>query len=118
MRNTPNCSPRAASLDEEALFAAVTHDVPHDQEIAFEPELLDEHQFAFELAMRAFPEIAVAASVALMLAFSGTLAQERHHRLAVGHRVTRELVAKIFQREFEMRGNFLRVGNRLRKIGK
>src|SRR5690606_15031688 len=40
---------RAAALAEDALAPREAHDVPHDQEIAREPELGDEREFVCDL---------------------------------------------------------------------
>ena len=96
-----------ATLHENAVVTAEADDVPHDEEVAFEVELLDEGEFALDLAMRAFAEVSFAGmAVALACAFVGALAQEGHHGLAFGHGIARELVAEIGEREFESRGKF------------
>ena len=72
---------RAAPLDEDVLLPAEIDDVPDDQEVAGEIELLDEIELARDLGARAI--------VIRPVAFAGArlrdLAQERRHRLARRH---------------------------------
>ncbi len=42
----------AAALDEDALLAAEANDVPDDEEVAGESELLDEFEFPVRLLLR------------------------------------------------------------------
>ena len=96
-----------------SLLAAEAHDVPDDQEIAGQLELLDERQLALDLPARAL----VIRPVAQARAFLGALAQERHLRFAVGHGIAREFVAEVGQRELQARGDFARVGDGFGQIG-
>ena len=84
---------RAAALHENVVLQAELHDVPDDQEIAFQLEFLDQREFAFDLS----PGFFVVRTEALARAFVGALAQKRSHRFAVADRIARELVAEIFQ---------------------
>ena len=88
---------RPAPLREDAVLPAVIDDVPDDQEIAGEVELLDERQLAVDL--RAGPR--VIRPVALARTRVGNLPQERRHRLAIGDRVARKAVAQIRHRVLE-----------------
>ena len=47
---------RAAALHQDALLAAVAHDVPHDQEISGQFELFDQREFALDLPSGALPQ--------------------------------------------------------------
>ena len=70
---------RAATLARESRWSRQnSHDVPDDQEIAGQFQLLDERQLAFDLLPRAL----VIGLVAMARAFVGALAQERVHRFA------------------------------------
>ena len=61
---------RAASLHQDVLLAAVLHDVPDDEEISGELELLDQRQLAFDLAAGALPEFALSgAQITIARAF-------------------------------------------------
>ena len=64
---------RAASLDEDVVLPAEIDDVPDDEEIAGELELLDQIELARDLRARAV----VVRPVALARADLGDLAQER-----------------------------------------
>ncbi len=101
------------------LRAAVANDVPHDEEIAGQFEMLDERQFALDLALGALPQLALSrAQIAVASAFHGARPQKRVHGFAVGDGIARELVAKIVQRECETRGQLQRVRDGVRQIGK
>ena len=86
---------RSASLNEDVVAPAELDDVPDDQEIAFERKLLDQLQFALDLFSVPFFVRAIALARSFIHAFS----QERRHRLAVRHRIARELVSQILKRE-------------------
>ena len=92
---------RPAALRQDVVFAAEAHDVPDDQEIAGQLQLLDERQLALDLPPRAL----VIGTVAQARALFRQLAQERHLGLALGHGVARKFVAQVGQRELEARGN-------------
>ena len=69
---------RAAALHEDVLLPAEVDDVPDDQEVAGEIELLDE----IELARHLRAGLVVIRPVAIARADLGDLAQERHLGLA------------------------------------
>jgi hypothetical protein len=93
---------RAAALDENAVLPAKFNDVPDDQEISGKTELFDEPEFTLRLLLRSRKERRILLrQVARPHALLGAFAQKRIHRLAVGHRVTRKLVAKIVHLERE-----------------
>ena len=77
---------RAAPLHQDPLLPAEVHDVPDDEEVAGEIELLDEIQLALDLARVARLD----RPVALARARLRDLAQERRHRLPSAARGTRE----------------------------
>ena len=103
---------RAAPLHEDVLLPAEIDDVPDDEEIAGEIELLDEVQLARDLGARAI--------VIRPVPFAGArlrdLAQERRHRLARRHRVLRKAVAEIRHRVLEPIRQRARAGDGLRQI--
>ena len=107
-----------AALHEDIVFAAKADDIPHDQEIAGEIELFDQGQFAFDLLACAFLAVGIARAITRNHPFTGALAQELHFRLAVGHRIFRELVAQIFQCKFQARRKDLRIGDGFGKVRK
>ncbi len=47
---------RAAALRHDSILAAKLHDIPHDQKITGEFQLLDHHELMFELGARAIVE--------------------------------------------------------------
>jgi hypothetical protein len=100
-------------LHQDAFLAAEVDDVPDDQEVAREIELLDQRQLLLDLA----PGAVVVRTIAAARAFVGPPRQERVHRLAGRNRVERELVSQIGEREVEARGDAQRVGDSLRQIG-
>ena len=85
---------RSAPLHEDVLLPAVVDDVPDDQEVAGEIELLDQIELARDLRAR----LVVIRAVAIARAGFGDVAEERHLGLAAGHRVLREAVAEIGHR--------------------
>ena len=97
-----------------SLLAAEIDDVPDDQEVAGEIELLDQIQLALDL-----PRVARSSIRPVALARAGLrdLAQERRHRLARRHRVFRKAVAEIGHRVVEPLGQLAGGGERLRQIG-
>ena len=95
----------AAALDEDPLRAAEVDDVPDDQEVALELELLDEGQLALHLAPRAL----VIRPVAVARAQVRHRAQERGVGLARRQRVVGELVGQVVQGEAQPVGQRFRV---------
>src|SRR6185369_15448562 len=93
----------ASALYQEALFATVANDIPHDKEVAFQFETFNQCKFALDLAMRTFAEIPIAPSIAVTLSLSSTLSQEGHHRLSLRNRVARKFISEILQRELQAR---------------
>src|SRR5438270_4299034 len=98
-----NCTvrSRAPSLNQNALFAAETDQVPHNKEVASKVQLFYERQFAFNLAPGTLAYVSVGATVMLLRAFLGSLAQKRHHALAFRHGIFGELVSQIVERELK-----------------
>ena len=90
---------RAAPLHQNSFPAAELDDIPDDQEIAGEAELLNQCEFALNL----LPRPLVVGTVAVARAFVSALSQERIHRLAGRHGVLRELITEIVQSEFQAR---------------
>ena len=106
------------ALYQDALLAAVANDVPHDEEVARQIELLDELQFALDLALRALPQLALPrAQIAVACAFHGARPQKRVHGFALRHGIARKLVAKIVQREFQTRRQLQGVRDGFGQIG-
>ena len=103
----------AAALRQDIVLLAEAHDVPNDEEVAGQFQLLNHRQFAFHL--QACP--LVIGPVAAARAFVGKLAQQAHLRLALGNRVAGELVPEVGQREIQALGDFARVGDGFGKIG-
>ena len=88
---------RAPALREDAVLHAEAHDVPHDQEVAGEIELLDHRELLLDLRLglrRQRPEACAGA-------VPGDLPQVRGRRLAGRQRVVRELVAEVRESEVE-----------------
>ena len=86
------------------MLPAEIDDVPDDQEVAGELELLDEIELARDLRARAI----VIRPVALARADVGDLAQERRLRLAGRHRVVGKAVAEIGHRVLQPIGELAR----------
>ncbi len=87
---------RSAPLRQHATLACVARDVPHDQEVAGEVELLDHAQLVLELAVRAFGK---RMAVAHARAVEGETAQQRRLRLAVFGGEGGEAVAEVAHAE-------------------
>ena len=104
---------RAAALAENAFLAAEAHDIPDDQEVTAQLQFVNQRQFAFDLLPRAIVVRDIAAARALI----GEFPEQRGHGLARRQGIFRELVAEIFERELQARGDGLRVGNGLGDIG-
>ena len=104
---------RAAPLHEDPLLAAEVDDVPDDEEVAGEIELLDQIQLALEL-----PRVPrLDRPVALARARLGDLAEERGHRLSRRHRVLGKAVAEIRHRVDEPIGELARGRERFGHVG-
>src|SRR5262249_11365400 len=84
----------AASLHEDVVLAAEIDNVPDDEEIAGELELLDEVELARDLRARAI----VIRTIAFARADVGDLPEERRLRLAGRHRIVGKPVAEIRHR--------------------
>ncbi len=82
---------RAAALHEDVLLPAEIDDVPDDQEVAGELELLDQIELARHLRAGAI----VKRTIAVARADLGDLAQERDLGLAVGDRIFRKAIAEV-----------------------
>ena len=95
---------RAPALDEDPARAGLPHDVPDDQEVAGEVELLDEPELAGELLAHARRHGAVSPARAGLdeLPEVGDLGP------AVGDRVVGEAIAQILEREAAARGDLAR----------
>ena len=91
---------RPAPLHEDVVLPAEIDDVPDDEEVAGELELLDEIELARDLRAGAI----VVRPVALARAGVGDVAQERALRLAGRHRIVREAVAEIRHRVLQAIG--------------
>src|SRR5262249_28304700 len=100
-----NCtiSSRAASLHQDVLLTAEANNVPDDQKIAFQFQLLNQLQFAFDLKLCARLKIGRRFSITIAKTFAGVLAEERGHGLAIRNRIPGELVTKFFQCELQTR---------------
>src|ERR1019366_4664300 len=86
--------------------------VPHDQEVPGKAEFCDELEFVTYLCFRFFKQVLFGwIAVAFAHAVVHTLGQEAVHRLALGHRIMRKLVAEIVERKVEPLAYDLRIGN-------
>src|SRR5204863_6813182 len=74
---------RAAALRQDVVLAAEAHDVPDGEEVAGEPELLDQRQLALDLPARAL----VIRPVAVARALFDEEAEKGVLRVAVGNGV-------------------------------
>ena len=99
---------RPAPLHEDVVLPAEIDDVPDDEEVAGELELLDEIELARDLRARAV----VIRPVALARADVGDLAQERALRFAGRHRVVGKAVAEIGHRVLQAIGELARARDR------
>ena len=102
----------AASLHEDVLLAAVVDDVPDDQEVAGEIELLDQIELAGDLRAGAV----VKRPVAIAGAELGDAPRNEHLRFAGRHRVVGEPVAEIGHRVLQPIGELARARHRVRVI--
>ena len=91
---------RPAALHEDVLLPAVVDDVPDDQEVAGEIELLDQIELAGDLRAR----LVVIRPVSLARTHVRHVAQERRRGLAGRHRIFRESISEIRHRVFEPLG--------------
>jgi hypothetical protein len=90
----------AATLDKYVIQFAEADNIPDDQEVAFKPEPLDKSQFSLNLLDSARQQgFVMMSAIAMSYTFFDTLAQERCHRVALGHRVAREFIAQVIQPE-------------------
>ena len=95
---------RSAALHEDVVLPAEIDDVPDDQEIAGELQLLDQIELAFDLRPRA----SWYGPVPFARADVGELAQERHLRFARRHRIVGKAIAEIGHRELQPIGELAR----------
>ncbi len=102
---------RAAALHQNPLPPAEVDEVPDDEEIAGQVELLDEIQFARDLA----PSPLVVRPIALARANLRDLPEERRHRLVRWHGIVRKAIAEIGHRVLQPFGQ--RFGG-LERLGK
>ena len=101
---------RPAPLHEDVVLPAEIDDVPDDEEVAGEIELLDEIELARDLRARAV----VIRPVALARADVGDLPQERRLRLAGRHRIVGKAVAEIGHRVLQAIGQRAGARHRVR----
>ncbi len=103
---------RAAALDEDVVLTAEVHDVPDDQEVAGELELLDEIELARNLGARPIVE----RSIAIARPDLGDPAEERALGFASRHRVLGKSVAEVGHRVLQPVSQLGGVRQRLRMI--
>ena len=103
---------RAAALDEDVVLPAEVDQVPHDQEVAGQIQLLDQIELARDLG----PGAIVERTVALAGADVGDLAQERRLRLPRRHGIVGKAIAEIGHRVVEAIGELAGGGHGLRPI--
>src|SRR4029079_17128214 len=84
----------AAALNEDLVLEAELNDVPDNQEIAFEMQLLDERKLALDLIPSFFIVGTKPVSRSLLRAF----AKERGHSVAVVYGILRKFIPEMFQR--------------------
>src|SRR6202040_3849285 len=99
-------------LNQDFLAIAEPDDVPDDEEIARQIELLDHGQLLLDLPLRFCSE----RTETRRRSVPGDLAKERHVGLAVRQRILRELIAEVRQCEIEALRKLPRVVDRVRKI--
>ena len=102
----------AAALREDIVLLAEAHDVPNDEEVAWQFQLFNHCKLAFHLQARALVIGPVTAARPLVREF----AQQAHLRLTFGDGVSRELVSEVGQRKIQTLGDFVRVGDGLGEI--
>ena len=103
---------RPASLHEDVVLTAVVHDVPHDQEVAGELELLDHVQLARDLRTG----LVVVRPIPIACAKVGHATQERRLCLTGRHRVLRKAIAQVGHRELQAIGQREGTRERLRLV--
>jgi hypothetical protein len=101
---------RAASLDEDALVSAELDDLPDDQEVSRQAELLDDGQFVLELGSHAGRNRSVTPSCAL----EREAAQASVRGLVRGQRKVGKAVSEIGESEPAAFGDRARIAQRLR----
>ena len=99
---------RPAALHQDVVLPAEIDDVPDDEEVAGELQLLDQVQLARDLRARAV----VVRPVALARADVGDLPQERDLRFAGRHRVIGKAIAEIGHRVVQAIGQLARARGR------
>ncbi len=102
----------AAALRQDVMLLAEAHNVPNDEEVAWQFQLFNHGKLAFHLQARPLVIGPVTAARSLVREF----AQQAHLRLPFGDGVSRELVSKVCQRKIQTLGDFVRVGDRLGEI--
>ncbi len=105
---------RAAALGHDVLPLAEADDVPDDEEIARQIELLDQIEFAFQLRLGAGGERSKAGAGAV----PGHPAEVRDGAFAHRQRVVGEAVAEVRQGELELVHQGPGLGHRPRLVGK
>ncbi len=105
---------RPTALHEDVLLAAVIDDVPDDQEVAGEIELLDEIELAGNLRAR----LVVIGPIPIARAHFRHVAEERGRSLAWRHGIDRKSISQIRHRVLEPLGQRRRRRDRFRSIGK
>jgi hypothetical protein len=88
-------------LHQDFFFAAEANQIPDDQEISGEIELLDQFQLSLNLLAGAVSKVGCSPAIALLKTFPGAFPQERHHGVAFRHGIFGKFVSQVFQREFE-----------------
>ena len=102
----------AAALHHDIIFAAEIDDVPDDQKITGEAELLDERQLFVQFRRHGRAD----RGVALLRAEERDRAEKRIHRVSVRHRVIGKIVAEIFEGELNALRESHRIGDGVRSI--
>src|ERR1700722_15313134 len=109
----------AASLHENVVLFAEANDVPNDKEVPGEAQFGNQFEFMFHLLLRALDQVTVVlGTVTTFNALGNALLKKAVHRLAVWHRVARELIAQIVQLETEPRRESAGVRDGSRYIAK
>ena len=103
-----------AALHEDVLLTAVIDDVPDDQEVAGEIELLDEIELAGNLCAR----LVVIGPIPIARAHLRHVAEERGGGFARRHGIDRESISQIRHRVLEPLGQRRRSRERFGTIGK
>src|SRR5947208_15278016 len=80
--------------------------------------MLDQLQLALHLLAGTVSQICCRSAIALLKSLARAFPQERHHGLAVRHRIFRKFVSEIFQRELEAGRKLRCVGEGVWKISK